>query len=121
MRGIKTVPRRQRRELSPPLRCLTLPHHPEETRAYCTVLGLAGWGRRTENPRVGGSIPPLATTSISSIAYKPRDPVHQAPTIGLIVRRSTAPGWFFLKASDPPMTSAYPMTLESNVRMASAL
>ena len=41
---------------------------------------------RTENPRVGGSIPPLATTSIKSIAYRLRDPSNRVPTIGLVIR-----------------------------------
>jgi hypothetical protein len=45
--------------------------------------------QRTENPRVGGSIPPLATIPAKSIGYHPRGPLNPAPTIGLLIRLPT--------------------------------
>jgi hypothetical protein len=60
----------------------------------CRILRKRMAVGRTENPRVGGSIPPLATTLIESPAYERSRRQGGRETVGLLIRSSNSTARF---------------------------
>ena len=69
-------------------------------------------GKEPENPHVGGSIPPLATTSIKSIGYPSRGPSNRVPTLGLLIRLSISAMLATVTVIDKARLSVYVRQLE---------